>query len=112
MKEYIKTSLKQGNKMITLDGDMSERSYSCLSRFGDAINIYNMENFNNFTLNILPNDKSVEFKNMIKADIANYQNLFIPSMSNGFAIELNAELLGTPGNIIKLYNKSMSDTEK
>ena len=98
--------------MITMDGDMSERSYSFLSRFGESINIYNRHMFNNFTFKILPNSEKEAFNDMIKADLPNGKNLVIPSMSNTYATELEAELGKIPNKIVRIYNKQVSGKTK
>ena len=46
MTEIIKLSCKMG-KIINLDGDMDDRSYSYLSQFGKSINIKNTIKFAN-----------------------------------------------------------------
>jgi len=112
MDQIIKTSLRQGKKMITMDGDMSERSYSFLSRFGESINIYNSHMFNNFTFKILPSSEAKAFEDMIKADIIADKNLFIPSMSNTYATALEVELNKIPNKAVMLYNKHASDKTK
>ena len=54
MTEIIKLSCKKG-KIISLDGDMDDRSYSYLSQFGKSINIKNNIKFVNKTITIIEN---------------------------------------------------------
>ena len=76
------------------------------------INIYNMANFNKFTLKILPGSQSEELEQMIKTDLENDKNIFIPSMSNAYAIGLHHELSKIPNKIVQIYNKYTSDKTK
>ena len=48
--EYMVDILRASNKIITLDGDMNNRSYTFLDKLGKSINIYNTINFNNFKI--------------------------------------------------------------
>ena len=49
---------------------------------------------------------------MIKADLTNDKHLFIPSMSNTYATELEAELGKIPNKIVRIYNKQASGKTK
>ena len=68
--------------------------------------------FNKFTFTILPNSEKEAFNDMIKADLTNDKNLFIPSMSNTYATELEAELGKIPNKIVRIYNKQASGKTK
>jgi hypothetical protein len=105
--------LRASNKIITLDGDMNNRSYTFLNKFGKSINIYNTINFNKFKIKVI-NDKN-EFLQMVINDFSEGKKLFIPCMPNGFAEDIENNLINASPNKahrVKIYNSNQSDKIK
>ena len=94
------------NKVICLDGDLSDRGYSFMNYFNDLFDVYHMVitvNFNNKTLNIM-NDED-DFTNKIINDLNDDLRLVIPTMSSTFGVNLQANLQELfPNKTIMLYN--------
>jgi len=83
MTEIIKLSCKKG-KIISLDGDMDDRSYSYLNQFGKSINIKNNIKFVNKTIKIIDEDPI----NLICEALDEGKKLFIPCMNMTYATNL------------------------
>jgi hypothetical protein len=110
MEQIIKASVKSG-KLIALDGDLGSRSYSFLKQFGKSINIKNTMVFNTKSLDII-SDRDA-FESDIVENVKNGKKLFIPSMSNTYAIELKQKIEETSGNRnVKIYNSTCDDKVK
>ena len=109
MTEIIKLSCKKG-KIISLDGDMDDRSYSYLSQFGKSINIKNNMKFVNKTITIIENGPI----DLICDALDQGKKLFIPCMNMTYATNLEYILTekykGTKQ--IKLYSSNSDDENK
>ena len=66
-------------KMITLDGDLDDRTYDCINGLCKSIHIHNTTNFDTKTINVM-NVKET-FENKIFNDLDLNLKLVIPTMS-------------------------------
>lgn len=101
-------------KIITLDGDMSDRSYTFVEYFGNACNIVNTCNFNTKTLNMYQGKKALKkFETQMFNDLSNNLKLVIPVMSATYGIEMK-KLINEqyPNKNVLNYTSTTSDTEK
>jgi hypothetical protein len=101
---YLYDIIKVSKKLLLLDGDMAERSYSYALNFGDMININNKYNTNERQFNIIQNEDI--FLNKLYEDIAtakkDNKKIGICSMSKSETIKYN--------NLInEHFNKNMLD---
>ena len=71
--------LEASNKIIALDGDLGNRSYSFLNKLGESIHICNTTNFNTFKLKIINDNK--ECQQMAINDFKEGNKLFIPCIT-------------------------------
>jgi hypothetical protein len=111
--EYMMDIIKVSNKVIALDGDMACRSYSFLDKLGLSININNAMNFNTKTIRII-NDE-IDFIQMIIHSFRYGQKIFIPTMSNAFAEDIEKTLKNNFPHVchkIRIYNSTQSDNVK
>lgn len=101
-------------KIITLDGDMADRTHTFVDYFGKSININNTCKFINKTLHILHGNKALEdFETKIMNDLSNKLKLVIPAMSATYALELKAKIENQHQNCkVLVYTSSTSDNEK
>ena len=105
--------MKSAKKIITLDGDMGERTYSFLEQLGTPLNINNTCIFNTSNIKIIAEKE--EFQHMIINDIRDGKKLFIPSMSNDFVTSLEHTLKNEfpdKSESIKIYNSFQADNIK
>lgn len=54
---YLEELIKNSNKIISLDGDLNNRSYQFIKQFGEGIYLENETTKNNKTLNIVENEQ-------------------------------------------------------
>ena len=80
----LKNSVLRGGKIITLDGDYSDRAYWFISQYGDSIDIENEVNFNTKKLNIM-NDQNAYNNKLFEALGAN-KKIIMPCMSETQAL--------------------------
>jgi hypothetical protein len=101
-------------KIITLDGDMSERSYTFVEYFGNACNIVNTCNFNTKTLNMYQGKKALmKFEKQMFNDLSNDLKLVIPVMSATYGIEMKKRINEQYSNKnVLIYTSTTSDNEK
>ena len=66
--------MKSAKKIITLDGDMGERTYSFLEQLGTPLNINNTCIFNTSNIKIIAEKE--EFQHMIINDIRESKNIY------------------------------------
>lgn len=101
-------------KIITLDGDMSERSYSFVEYFGNACNIVNNINFNTKTLNMYQGKEGLKkFETQMFNDLSNNLKLVIPVMSATYGIEMKTRINEQyPNKNVLIYTTATSDNEK
>ena len=84
--EIIKSSVLNGGKIISMDGDLGNRTVNFLKDYGNMINIINNVNFNSFKLNITSNLDY--FENCIFLALDANKNIVIPTMSAGYANQI------------------------
>lgn len=78
--EFIDAIIKNSNKLITLDGDLSFRGFNYIKYFGDSINIINPVKKNLRTFTII-DDKDI-FLEEIKQSLNNNKKIVIVSQSS------------------------------
>ena len=80
-------------KIISLDGDMNDRTYSFVDYFGNALNIVNTCNFNTKSINMYEGKNALkQFEQHMFNDLSNNLKLVIPVMSASYGIELKARI--------------------
>ena len=102
-------------KFITLDGDMSDRSFTFINYFGKSMNIKNICNFNNKTINMYMQSKDalIQFENKMIDDLHNNLRLVIPTMSSVYAYETQKKINDMfPTKKVIIYTSVTSDKEK
>jgi len=84
--EYIEGILYNSKKIITLDGDLGQRTYKYIKSFGKCLNVVNTVKKNQKIFDIT--DDYEKYKTSIKKDILNGLKIVIVSMSSGKCNEL------------------------
>ena len=110
--EYLQAIIQNCGKLITLDGDQSNRTYTFASSFaGTSINIINTINFNEKT--IVLTDSEPHFKQDIYNSINNNKKIVICSQSASIAEQYYEDLfLYYPDLKISLYVGKTDDEIK
>lgn len=98
-------------KMITLDGDLDNRTYDFINGLGKSINIHNTTKFNTKTINIM-NVKET-FVNKIFNDLDLNLKLIMPTMSATIGADMYDKLRKKyPNKNILYYSGLTSDEDK
>lgn len=110
--EYLEAIIANCGKLITLDGDQSNRTYSFTSQFeGTSINIINTIKNNNKIIQLTEDEQ--QFKEDICASLSKGQNLVICSQSASLAETYEQQLKEQfPDKKIMLYVGQMDDNIK
>ena len=97
--------------MISLDGDLDDRTHEFTSHLGKSINIHNISKFNTKTINVM-NVKD-DFENKIFQDLDLNLKLVIPTMSATKGKDMYDKLQTKyPDKVILYYSGITSDEEK
>jgi hypothetical protein len=108
---YVKTY----NKIISLDGDIADRSFTFIEYFNNALTIKNTCNFNNKTLNMymVTKEELRAFETKLMTDLGNKLKLISPSMSATYGYELLKSINEkSPDKKVLIYTSTTSDNEK
>ena len=110
--DYLVAIIANCGKLITLDGDQSNRTYSFVSQFeGTSINIINTIKNNNKIIQLTEDEQ--QFKEDIFTSLTEGQNLVICSQSATLAETYEQELKEQfPNKKIMLYVGAMDDQTK
>jgi len=112
--EVLTFLILSASKVICLDGDINERTYTFINSISEShgyTHIVNNINFNTKTLNFIDDD--VVFNNRIIKDLQDDLKLVIPTMSARYGIDLKATLTSKfPDKTILLYIADTDDKEK
>jgi hypothetical protein len=87
---FINNILCNSTKVITLDGDMGNRTYKFIERFGNSINVVNDITFD--TKKFIIDEKEEHFYNEIKKDLKQNKKIVVVSMSSKKCDELEKKL--------------------
>lgn len=110
--EIIQQSIKKGGKIISLDGDMNNRSYDFLKQFGQSINLQNTVNFNKYHLDII-DDEKLYFQSIYKALDSDKKIVVVTMSGKKFGKELYDTLKDKyPNKSIRFYSGESDGEEK
>jgi hypothetical protein len=113
--ELLEIICKTAGKIITLDGDIGDRSNNFVDYFGKSINIINVCKPIKNTLNILHGGKQAlqQMENLIAKDLDENKKIVVCCMSATYALELKTKILTKyPEKKILLYLSTTADDEK
>ena len=113
--ELLEIICKTAGKIITLDGDIGDRSNNFVDHFGKSINIINLCKPIQNTLNILHKGKQAlqQMENLIAKDLDENKKIVVCCMSATYALELKTKILTKyPEKKILLYLSTTADDEK
>jgi len=106
--EYIEGILYNSKKIITLDGDLGQRTYKYIKSFGKCLNIVNTVKKNQKIFNIT--DDYNLYLGSIKKDILNGLKIVIVSMSSKKCNDLRDFIISVKKDLnILVYTGSSSD---
>ena len=109
--DFIVEIIKGSTNVISLDGDMSSRSYNFLQYFGESINIVNTIMFNkrNFTLNY----NGDEVHDAIRRDMRQDKKVVLASMSSKECTKIRDWMkIEFPHKKVMMYTGSTDDKGK
>jgi len=108
---FLEEIIKNSKKLITLDGDMSNRTYNYIKGFGESINIVNKVQKNKRTFNII-DDKELFEKKILNA-LEQNKKIVIASQSRIRADEIHNLIKNVfPKIKVMLYSSFTGDEEK
>jgi hypothetical protein len=94
-----------------MDGDISDRTYNFIERYGEQLNINNVVNFNNKKINVI-NDRNI-YNEMIFKALDENKKIIMPVMSESEAIFYEMEIKERyPKLEVKKYTGKTGDEEK
>jgi hypothetical protein len=109
--EYLENIIKASNKVISLDGDLNNRSYQFLQTLGDGIYLENICKINDKTLHLT--EKELNFQKDILNQLDNNNKIVICSMSSADASKYDTMLNDKyPKKKIYLYTGKSDDCLK
>lgn len=109
--EFIAEIIKTSTKLITLDGDMNDRSYNYINSFGGSRNIVNSVKINQRSF-IIDTDKNVFIKS-ISDDLHRDKKVVIASMSSKQCSEIETKIKSEhPDKTILIYTGQTDDANK
>jgi hypothetical protein len=107
----IKNSVLSGGKIISMDGDLTDRTYNFIERYGEQLNINNIVNFNTKKINII-NDRNI-YNDMLFNALDEDKKIIIPVMSESEAIFYEMEIKKKyPKLEVKKYTGKTGDDDK
>lgn len=107
----LKNSVLNGGKIITLDGDINERTYNFIETYGKPLNIVNNINFNTKRINVI-NDRNI-FNDKLYAALDANKKIVLPVMSEKEAIFLETDIKEKYPNIqVMKYTGKTGDADK
>lgn len=108
---FIENVIRNSNKLLTLDGDIGNRTYNFVSSFGDMINVVNSIKINKRYFKI--SEDKTYYYDQISKDLKNNKNIVIVSMS-ATACENYKEKITTdfPNKKVLIYTGNSSDKDK
>jgi hypothetical protein len=77
--EYLEELVKKSNKVISLDGDLNNRSYQFIKQFGEGIYLENLTTKNNKVITVT--EDAVSYKKKICSALRKKQKIVICSLS-------------------------------
>ena len=109
--QLLDNLLFTANKIITLDGDMDNRTYDYISNYGNMLNIKNDFITHTKKIHLMKNINN--FRNMIYEDLNNNKRIAIASMSSNEVEKINIELTNRyPNKHILIYTGLTSEEDK
>ena len=109
--EYLEEIILNSKKVITLDGDLSNRTYNYINYFGNSINIINNVQVNKMHFDII--DDEAEYMKQIYKELDNNNKIVIVSQSRTFPENIKKDLNEKYPNLnILLYTSFTSGHEK
>ena len=94
-----------------MDGDLADRTYNFIERYGEQLNINNIVNFNTKKINIV-NDRNV-YNDMLFKALDEDKRIIMPVMSESEAIFYEMEIKKRyPQLEVKKYTGKTGDEEK
>ena len=109
--QLIRTSVRNGGKIVSMDGDLGNRAMHFLHKYGKMSNLINKINFNTFHLK-LTTDLSY-YENQIFEALSEGKNIVVPTMSAVYANQLQTTISEKfPGLSIKIYTSTCGGEEK
>lgn len=107
----LKNSIMNGGKIITLDGDTSDRTYNFIETYGKPLNIVNTINFNTKKIKIV-DDRTI-FNNALFLALFQSKKIIMPVMSEKEAVFYETEIkLRHPELKIMKYTGKTGDDDK
>jgi hypothetical protein len=109
--KFLEEIIHNSKKLITLDGDTSNRTFSYISHFGNSININNNIKFNQKIYNIINDDN--DFKNNIYNNLNKNNKIAIVSQSRRECESLHNIFKNKyPNKNILIYTSLTDDEQK
>jgi nucleoside-triphosphatase THEP1 len=109
--EYLENIIKASNKVISLDGDLNNRSYQFLQTLGDGIYLENTCKINDKTLHLT--EKEINFQTDMFKQLNDNNKVVICSMSSADASKYDIMLKEKyPDKQIYLYTGKSDDCMK
>ena len=109
--EFLEKIIECSNKLITLDGDMSNRTYNFINSFGPSINIVNKIKKNKKTFKFV--DSEYNFKESIFKQLNENKKIVIVSQSKQKAEVLKEEIQQKYTKLkVLIYTSITGDKEK
>lgn len=106
--EYIEAILHNSKKLITLDGDLGNRTYKYIKSFGKCLNVVNTVKKNKKIFNFT--DNTTKYNESIRQDILSGLKIVIVSMSSSKCNEYKDFINGVKKGLnILVYTGSSSD---
>lgn len=109
--EFIDAIIKNSNKLITLDGDLSFRGFNYINRYGSSINLINNHKKNLKKFYITQDDN--KFNESIFEALANNEKIVIVSQTASFCEKIKNDIkLKNKELKVSIYTGGSSDKEK
>ena len=109
--EYLEHIIECSNKLITLDGDMGNRTYNFINKFGPSVNIVNNVKKNKKIFKFIENKE--EYKKLIFNELNENHKIVIVSQSKQEIEALQIEIKKAYPNLsILIYTSMTSDKSK
>lgn len=109
--KYLEEIINNSKKLITLDGDTSNRTYNFINSFGGSINIINNVKFNNKIFNVIDNNEI--FRNEIYKSLDENKKIVVVCQPAKGAESLKMDLVARyPELVIMLYTSMTDDKIK
>ena len=111
MNQIIKSSIINGGKVISMDGDLGSRAMHFLNTWGNSTNIINTIKFNTFKM-VITSRRNYYEKCIFEA-LENKRNIVIPTMSAGYANQIYKAITAKyPELKVALYTTTSGGEDK